>query len=30
MLLDAVSGSRRSFDEIMEFNQSDPEDDEWY
>ncbi|MCC8152650.1 MAG: hypothetical protein LIO96_14740 [Lachnospiraceae bacterium] len=30
MLLDAVSTSRRSFDEIMEFIQSDPEDDEWY
>lgn len=30
LLLEAVRKSNRSYDEIMEFIQSNPDDDEWY
>jgi len=30
LLLEAVANSKRSYEEIMEFVQSDPDDDEWY
>ncbi len=30
LLLEAVASSKRSYNEIMEFIQSDPADDEWY
>lgn len=30
LLLEAVASSKRSYNEIMEFIQSDPADDEWH
>ena len=30
LLLEAVRQSNRSYDEIMEFIKSDPDEDEWY